>query len=500
MNKSKLSLPIHSIVAVAVILALTQWAACRASAAISECIDATCRITTAGGSRGTGCVFEISQGRVYVLTAAHVVGPNQTVQCEFWRHGHRSQPLSGRVIARVENGQCDAAVVALEESQFGGLLPGVIPVAPSDYVVSPGATLVSVGCAKGAWSTGWKGHALGYQGADLHFTPTPADGRSGSAIFDADGGMIVGLLRARTLDGSQGIACSLQSLYGHLQAAFNGTKVQCGPDGCGPGGCPAPRPYLLPYRYREQFRNQPQPQPQQQVWPTLPSPTPGPVPPSATVDLNETNRKIDGLTDKVGELLEEIRADRQSPLEPMLPPLVPPLPATPPGPAVDGTALRTAEEAKAAAAAAKEEVKLAQEETGRLRQAFNALIGDHQTLKQRFDTRIAKVKEELGEGASRREIAGAYVKDLAAEKLGGGAGWTMGKILAGAFGLGGPLALAIAAAGYLVARRIGAKIESGDPLLIQRVLDRLGDKIDDLKDRLRDHQPAKANREGQAAE
>ena len=54
-------------------------------AALSDCIDATCRITTTSGSRGSGCVFEIDDGKVWIVTAGHVVGDAGTVQCEFWR-------------------------------------------------------------------------------------------------------------------------------------------------------------------------------------------------------------------------------------------------------------------------------------------------------------------------------------------------------------------------------------------------------------------------------
>ena len=101
---------------------------CRAS--VSDAIDATCRVTAADGSRGTGCVFEIGQGSIYVLTAAHVVGNDATAtaKCEFWRGGHQSAPLAGRVIGRSE--EADAAMVAVPQSALGGLLPGVVPLAP----------------------------------------------------------------------------------------------------------------------------------------------------------------------------------------------------------------------------------------------------------------------------------------------------------------------------------------------------------------------------------
>ncbi|HUT11872.1 MAG TPA: serine protease [Thermoguttaceae bacterium] len=214
MNRSLFGLLLYWIVAVLAIVLITLWAAGLATASIADCIDATCRITAKDGGRGTGCAFERSQGYVYVLTAAHVVGDSQTVQCEFWRAGHQSSPLPATVIQR--SPEADAAVVAVPESAFGGLVPKTIPVGPRDFVVRPGETVTSVGCANGTWSTGFRGHALGYEGSDLHFVPTPANGRSGSAIFDAEGRVIVGLLRARTGDDTQGIATSLQTLHAAL--------------------------------------------------------------------------------------------------------------------------------------------------------------------------------------------------------------------------------------------------------------------------------------------
>lgn len=298
MTSSRLCFLLYWLLAGALVLVLTLWAAHTARGAISDCHDATCRITTADGSAGSGCVFEISQGQVFVLTAAHVVGRHRTVACEFWRGGHQSQRLPGEVVLRVENDRCDAAVVAVPESQFGACLPQAIPVAPPDLVLAPGATITSVGCANAAWSTGWKGHVLGYSDGDLHFLPTPANGRSGSAIFDADGRQIVGLLRARTVNDSEGIACNLESLYAGLGRAVAEQSAQCGPRGC-PAAPSAPRYRALPYRQKQEFERFQEKGP----WPTLP---PGPQP---KVELDETNRKLD----RIADVVVDIRSQRTQP-------------------------------------------------------------------------------------------------------------------------------------------------------------------------------------------
>ena len=207
------------IITLSIALVATSWGALAPHGAISDGLEATCRITAPDGSCGTGCAFDRDNGRIYVLTAAHVVGDGSAVRCEFWKQGHQSQPLPGEVVARSK--VADAAIVAVPETAFGGRLPTLIPLAPRDYIVRPGETLASVGCANGAWSTGWKGHALGYDGGDLRFVPTPANGRSGSAIFDAEGRRILGIVRARTGDNAEGIATSLQAIYQAFDAASN---------------------------------------------------------------------------------------------------------------------------------------------------------------------------------------------------------------------------------------------------------------------------------------
>lgn len=288
--------------------------------ALIDCHDATCRITAADGSRGSGCCFEQSQGNVYVLTNAHVATSSQ-VRCEFWRRGHRSQPITGRVIAR--STAADAAIVTVPQASFDGVLPAVVPLAAKGCDPATGATVLSVGCAQGAWATGFKGHVLGYRGDDLCFLPVPADGRSGSAIFDSAGTRIVGLLRARSSQDTYGIATSLASLYRELSkptayadrpsekrlvpvvrrptsqlvasanqpAAASPRSTQCGPWGC-------PVPQVVPPCTAQAGRIRIESQSPSDVWPTLPVPPPtDAAAPAANVDveLAPALAKIDQL-------------------------------------------------------------------------------------------------------------------------------------------------------------------------------------------------------------
>mgnify|MGYP005834630635 CR=1 FL=1 len=460
--RAAVSAAVGTAVGAAAVAAIVVAAGGTARADLSVCIDATCRITAPDGARGTGCVFELSQGRVYVLTCHHVVGGSAEVVCEFWHRGHQSAALGARVAAR--NPEADAAVVVLDAAQFDGRLPPAVPLAPRGRCIAAGEPLVSVGCAGGRWATAWRGHALGDDGGELRFVPPPADGRSGSAVFDAEGTMIVGLLRARSGDDQYGIATASDELYRAMgtagwarDSAADAIASQRAADAatqCPGGQCPAPRNYLLPYRYREQFRDPIYPSPVapfSPTWPTLPPSLP-PAAPGATVDLEATHERLDRIT----ELLERIenrgravdgsasnqvapRGDAASPGPGAIAPE-----ATPPG----------------AMAALRGDLETAKAETSKLRAAVEALVGDRDTLDERIAARVEKVKGELGPEAGMGQIVRAYVRDFAAEKLNSGEmGWTLGKILGGALGLSGPLAFALGGGLWVLARRLGKRID-----------------------------------------
>jgi hypothetical protein len=452
-------------------------------AALDDCIDATCRITVGNGGRGTGCVFHIEQGWVYVLTAAHVVGQDPAPRCEFWRQGHQSLALEGRVLARAENTLCDAAIVVLPAAQFGGAPPATVSLGLPGEELRPGTTITSVGCAHGGWSTGWKGHVRRQEGGEIYFVPPPANGRSGSALFDATGRRIVGVIRARTADNTTGIATNITTVAQalHLVARMPSTSADRGLMTAGPGAalvqcpgnsCPAPIPFLLPYRYREQFRQMPappgpapapSPRPSpgsQPAWPTLPVPA---SPPTDLAPIAERLDKIDGLLRQMQERREGAwgsaggssggSADGRS--------------------GEDQSASKVAEAARAAETA-KATAETLSAETHRLRELLGQLVGEPATLLERFAARREKLRGQLGEEASASEFARAYVRDLAQEKLADeNVGWTLGKILGGALGLSGPLALAIGGGLWLLSRRLGAKLQGGEPLLVQRLIERV---------------------------
>ena len=447
MNRSMPGRALIVLIAVAMIGGLPSRTA-EVAAALTDCMDATCRVS-AGENRGSGCAFERSRGHVLVLTSAHVVEEHNAVMCEFWRHGHQSVPIAGRVCLR--SSAADAAVIAIPEAAFGGILPEVIPVSPEDCVLQTGQTVTSVGCVKGGWPTGWKGHVVGYMNGDVCFRPPPADGRSGSAVFDAQGRQIVALLRAREETTGLGVATSVQSLYQAFRQRPTERQTQtCPSDAC------KPLERLLPNQ-RSPHGSQPQ------VWPTLPG-----AASSAAVDLSETNRKLD----RIAELL--------SGLQPSTEATIPLVPVRPPD---NGEGSQRINAAQGAAQRASSQLGELRERLSGLDQVVQKLTGELNTLPERVSERLDKVKSEGAETS--REIARAYAKDLLSEKLTDGTlGWSAGKIAGGALGLSGPLALAVTVGAWLVSRRAASRIQGDDPLLVTQLYDRLARRVDDLRDRL----------------
>lgn len=189
---------------------------------LDDALDAVCRIHAPDGSLGTGCVFAIDEGRdaVYALTNAHVAGERAggEVTVEFWRDGHASRELPGSVDFAVLNDDlgCDIAVVAVRLSTFGQTPPRVIALQERGLEICPGDPVVSVGCARGAWPSLFRGHVAELEPSRITFVPPVANGRSGSALLTSDGSRIIGLVGWRRDDTGVGVAMNLESVYGAL--------------------------------------------------------------------------------------------------------------------------------------------------------------------------------------------------------------------------------------------------------------------------------------------
>jgi hypothetical protein len=262
-----------------------------ADAAMTDCIDATCRITAPDGGFGTGVVYHRDADKVWVLTNAHIATAN-ALTLEFWRDGHQSRKVPGHTVMR--NQALDTAVIAVDARLFGEMLPVAIPIAAASYRAQPGQAVTSVGCVNGGWATGWKGHVLRYYGSDMWFLPPPAGGRSGSAIFDAEGTKIIGLLRACVEDGSTmwGAATSSQA----LARLFREHNTQYAPV-CESEDCPTSNDStwrLSPYRANQDRLNQAQDDRIDSLYPTMPKQQSRPmVPVDVTPITTETPTPVD---------------------------------------------------------------------------------------------------------------------------------------------------------------------------------------------------------------
>ena len=435
MNRSKLFCVTRMVAIVVLLAGLSSAIASPVQAALGDCYKATCRVA----NTGTGCAFERSQGYVYVLTNAHVVGSKKNVTCTFWYRGHQSHPIAASVLRSVRNAEVDAAILVIPVKNFRGRLPSVIPLAPRKFRVKKGATLFSVGCANASWATGWQGHALGYRGQNLLFAPAPAGGRSGSAIFDETGNKIVGLLHSR--GNGYGLACSIEVLdkyFGYESSEKTTAGGSC-PGGVCPGTPSAPdlsRWRLLPYRYRQDKKLEQQQNP---VYPSLP-----PVSPSPSVDLSSVEKKLDNIAD----LLQKNSAPMPDASVNIMD-----LPAA-------KAALEDIEVGKVERAELAEGVKGLTVVTQGLVENQTAIVKkvdlqekSHGTLKERLVARIEKAKEDGKEGF--RAIANTVVK-----------GWLT------SYGLPVGLVLLV----LFVWKDVRDKVKTGDPLAIEKVVARLRER------------------------
>lgn len=198
-RRAILSCALFAIVALAALLPRPLFAD------LENCLDATCRVSVAAGagrSLGTGCVFAVSPAagppeKLFVLTNAHVAGRVGTrAACEFWHRGYGSREIPGVVVWSVMHAAAyhDLAIIELDARRLAPFVPRPIPLGSPADAAREGQTIVSAGCPLGRWPSLWKGHAFSRAGPVVHFKPAPENGRSGSALFDAAGTKIIGLI------------------------------------------------------------------------------------------------------------------------------------------------------------------------------------------------------------------------------------------------------------------------------------------------------------------
>jgi len=214
-----------------------------ARAELADCFAATVRVRCGGGI-GTGTVIDVQQGQAWILTNAHVASRlvGEPVTVEFWRDGQRVEGVEGRISWRLMDRHAeglatrDMALVTVDLARLGWR-PHVIPLAPRGTPLVEGQQVYSVGCPEGGWPTGWSGHLTRTGGEVIDFWPPPAQGRSGSALFSADGKQVLGLVAwgGRNGGGAMPVDVIHQAMQDSTGAELAGPLVPVRPGHVFPG-------------------------------------------------------------------------------------------------------------------------------------------------------------------------------------------------------------------------------------------------------------------------
>ncbi len=291
-----------------------------------ECKSSVCRTSTVNAVGSGVCYGRAANGDVLVLTARHCVR-NFRVTCEFFLGTEYAVAAKGRVVAVSSNR--DLAAIRIPAEQFRGRFPASVPVA--DMPPEIGERIHTIGCSRGRNPTALAGSVLDYPTPrDMAFSPAPANGRSGSAVFDSEGDSIVGILtNRRRVSGSpvHGLAESTEAISGFFgpsesQAAeavpgeteeafwrILRRRRGCGPGGCNPDGGGDPGGDIGGYAPAPEWEGPGLPElplPPEPPEPVVPVEPVEPVEPSCEEELNVLRVQVSDLTAEVDGLKRQI--------------------------------------------------------------------------------------------------------------------------------------------------------------------------------------------------
>lgn len=140
-------------------------------------------------SLGSGGVFFINDKHIYVLTAAHILEPDENIVTLFFFHeGFASSPIGGMVFKRLKgvNREDDVAIITCLKSDLGNYsLPRALSIA--DRLPKAGEKIYSAGCPQGHWPNVFIGHVDTLDNYGFIITPKPLKGRSGSVVVSEQG-------------------------------------------------------------------------------------------------------------------------------------------------------------------------------------------------------------------------------------------------------------------------------------------------------------------------
>ena len=169
-------------------------------ASLEDALNATCKVSTKQGA-GSGVVYAQDDKHFYIGTAAHVIlnNKNEALASEttFYNNGFRSHKIKSEIMfwAYKEKTVTDFAIIRVKKEDFRNYPhPKPVPFAKKDYNIDRLDVVISYGCARGGWPTGWKGHVTETSPEGIKVKPFPIQGRSGSAVFNEDASRVLGII------------------------------------------------------------------------------------------------------------------------------------------------------------------------------------------------------------------------------------------------------------------------------------------------------------------
>lgn len=170
--------------------------ACSEPLSLDQVLQASCRITSYGGTTGvfgnasidygSGLVISEDQDEFFIITNGHVIA-NQSniIYAEFFHNGHKSSPVKATIkwVRFSKNTSIDAALLSVPKSYFGKIKPVVIPLADKGITLTPGDYVYGAGCPKGYWNQVWEGRVVRNTENVTYINAPPCEGQSGSAML-----------------------------------------------------------------------------------------------------------------------------------------------------------------------------------------------------------------------------------------------------------------------------------------------------------------------------
>ncbi|NLS96085.1 MAG: hypothetical protein GXX96_28435 [Planctomycetaceae bacterium] len=186
-----------------------------------ELIAATVRLRVhdrQGPSLGTGTIIDTREGRALILTCGHI-----------FRDYQEGGRIEVGLFGPTEGHTVDGRLLSFDDDRDVGLLTIQVPapvktarVAPRDYAVETGETVVNVGCNHGEDPSVRRNRVTArnrYAGpANIEVAGLPVQGRSGGGLFSAEG-YVIGVCNAADPECNEGLYAALPSIHEQLDEA-----------------------------------------------------------------------------------------------------------------------------------------------------------------------------------------------------------------------------------------------------------------------------------------